>query len=540
MNKFVFAVLAAEALKPPRFAMGLCRGERDRLRVRCMSTTDRRNQLKRIAFEDQLWHDLLAENWFSTNYDRARQQTIYSCDKKQEAEYGREGLAELPMRTQCEKGCNREGGDSADVVRSARAAARVGAVGGAYTEEMRGLGIALRCREDAAQERPACEGQRRQRGRCTVRGAWVRPRGSGYSDEMDVGRNRHIDTQGMQVVLQRPNWGAGLARGEDTAARWMLSDTGVPTGGRGAALLVLTTRGGGRADTKTGVRSRLHGTGVAAHGRRVQQRGGRKVGRMGRESAVARQIRDGYSDTVRRGHSGELNAGWDGSSVRTQCGHGEEGRADAEAFAGRRAAPRWMWDGSGGQHGGCEQHGDGRGWRGERVVVKQAGRANTGSGMHGGSGAGGVQEGRVLEAGMAARESAGAEWAARGVSSRQARYWKWGGARSGGHAEQRDTGTGGCGWAAWGVRSGRQGDLSRGQPASWSHTRPYPTAALQARIRVGEIQHQPHLDTGNWLQAEEEERLFAYQEGRTARERDGGGMRDDEHWRDGLSIWLAV
>jgi hypothetical protein len=49
-----------------------------------MSTTDRRNQPKRIAFEDQLWHDLLAENWFSTKYDRARQQTIYSCDEEQE------------------------------------------------------------------------------------------------------------------------------------------------------------------------------------------------------------------------------------------------------------------------------------------------------------------------------------------------------------------------------------------------------------------------------------------------------------------------
>jgi hypothetical protein len=34
-----------------------------------MSTTDRRNQPKIIAFEDQLWHDLLAENWFSPNYD---------------------------------------------------------------------------------------------------------------------------------------------------------------------------------------------------------------------------------------------------------------------------------------------------------------------------------------------------------------------------------------------------------------------------------------------------------------------------------------
>jgi hypothetical protein len=47
--------------------------------------------------------------------------------------------------------------------------------------------------------------------------------------------------------------------------------------------------------TETGVRSGLHGTGVA-HGRRVRQRGGRKGGRMGRESAAARRLQDGYSD----------------------------------------------------------------------------------------------------------------------------------------------------------------------------------------------------------------------------------------------------
>jgi hypothetical protein len=33
------------------------------------------------SFEDQL-HDLLAEDWLSTNHDKARQQVIYSCDKK--------------------------------------------------------------------------------------------------------------------------------------------------------------------------------------------------------------------------------------------------------------------------------------------------------------------------------------------------------------------------------------------------------------------------------------------------------------------------
>ncbi|KAJ7835347.1 hypothetical protein B0H14DRAFT_2590338 [Mycena olivaceomarginata] len=266
MNKFVFAVLAAEALKPPRFAMGLCRGERDRLRVRCMSTTDRRNQPKRIAFEDQLWHDLLAENWFSTKYDRARKW-------RKRAEYGTEGLAELPMRTQREKGCNREG-DSADVVRSARAAARGGCSAG---------------------QASVARGNARGEG-----GAQCTAHGRGHAAAGTVARWMWDATGVLRRKRRRWFYSARIGeqdwQGEDTAARWTLSGTGVPTGGCGAALLALTTRGGGRADTEMGVQSGLHGTGVAAHGRRVRQRGGREAGRMGRESAVARQIRDGYSD----------------------------------------------------------------------------------------------------------------------------------------------------------------------------------------------------------------------------------------------------
>jgi hypothetical protein len=195
------------------------------------------------------------------------------------------------MQTQCERGCNGEERDSAGVVRSIRSAARGGAVGSVYTVEMRGLGVALRCREGASQERPAWQGATRT--------------------EREV--NGRIDAQETQAILQRPNRGAGLARGEDAARdghraaqvcqqadaerrRWMREGWDGGASAQGIGVLTSTTRGGGCADAETGVRSRLHGTGVAAHGRRVRQRGGREAGRKGGESAAARRIRDGYSD----------------------------------------------------------------------------------------------------------------------------------------------------------------------------------------------------------------------------------------------------
>ncbi|KAJ7305456.1 hypothetical protein DFH08DRAFT_1055138 [Mycena albidolilacea] len=294
MNKFVFAVLAAEALKPPRFAMGLT------------EEISRKELLLRTSYGMICWPKI-----------GSPQITIGQGSKQ----------SILVIRNKSKKTCvgNGNGG-----------------------------------------------------------------RGSGYSGEMDVGHNRRIDTQETQVVLQRPNRGAGLARGEDTAARWTLSGTGVPTGGRRAALLALTTRGGGRVDTDTGVGSGLHGTGVAAHGRRVRQRGGRKAGRMGGESAVARQIRDGYSD------AGAERA--QRSSVRTWCGHGEEGCADTEAFAGRRCGcgyRQWwwgaetVWPGSLGQEGRRE---DGRVGRAQHRGGCGTGRESSTEGVSnaatGGSGAG--------------------------------------------------------------------------------------------------------------------------------------------------------
>jgi hypothetical protein len=88
------------------------------------------------------------------------------------------------------------------------------------------------------------------------------------------------------MVLQRRNGGAGLAQGEDTAARWTPSGSGVPTGVCGAAQIDAGRDGGAGAQgigalvlAMRGVPTRrrvcervLHGTGVAAHGRGVRQR----------------------------------------------------------------------------------------------------------------------------------------------------------------------------------------------------------------------------------------------------------------------------
>ncbi|KAJ7775239.1 hypothetical protein B0H14DRAFT_3164530 [Mycena olivaceomarginata] len=132
-----------------------------------------------------------------------------------------------------------------------------------------------------------------------VYGGWTSPRRGGYGQtvlcggDVDVGHHGRIGVQWFYSAgTGEQNWRGGRIQLRD-GRRARQVDAGRDGGASSQGLACSCCQRG--AGTETGVRSGLHGTGVA-HGRRVRQRGGCKGGRMGGESAAARRLRDGYSD----------------------------------------------------------------------------------------------------------------------------------------------------------------------------------------------------------------------------------------------------